>query len=57
MLVNLLLGSAGLVFLWHLQLAPLLLNRHGRAGDDDPAGRPGEDRERRDRRPGDREPR
>jgi hypothetical protein len=39
MLVNLLFGSAGLVFIWHLQLAPLLIDRPGREDADDPATR------------------
>jgi hypothetical protein len=35
MLVPLLFGSAGLVFLWQLQLAPLLIGRPRRSGDAD----------------------
>jgi hypothetical protein len=43
MLVNLLFGSAGLVFIWHLQLAPLLIDRPGRHDADDPATRRADD--------------
>ncbi|MCO6008454.1 hypothetical protein NE236_26100 [Actinoallomurus purpureus] len=51
MLVNLLFGSAGLVFIWHLQLAPLLIDRHGRDDADDPAAQRAGDAPRGSRSP------